>query len=599
MSLSNDLISQFVKITKDDNEKQTETTVYGTIKISDGKQYVQIDGSTLYTPISSTTTAKDGDRVTVMIKDHSAVVTGNMSAPSARQESLDSVESDLSNRIDEFGIIVADKVSTDQLDAVKADITDLTAKNATISGKLEAAEADIDTLQADNVTINEKLTAHDAEFESIDATFLTVSGQITAANAKIETLEATDADFRTLESDYATFKTTTTDNFTATNASITNLQTNKLDTTTANATFANIDFSNIGSAAIEEFFSKSGMISDLVVGEGTVTGKLVGVTIVGDLIEGGTVKADKLVILGEDGLYYKLNTNGSTVEAEQTEYNSLNGSHILAQSITASKVNVDDLVAFDATIGGFKITNSSIYSGVKESVDNTTRGIYLDNDGQISFGDADNFVKFYKDSSDNYILEVSASSLKFGASKTDVETAISDTNAAIETSADEVRSEVSENYATVGDVASLQTNAEDLNKYIADVESSLNDSVNTINDNMETLSSRVDASVTSDQVALQIQTELSNGVSKVTTSTGFVFDDTGLTINKTDTPTSTTITENGMVVTKNETGDAVLTANKDGVDAVNLKASTYLIIGTNSRFEDYGTNRTGCFWIGG
>lgn len=479
MSLSNDLISQFVKITKDDNEKQTETTVYGTIKISDGKQYVQIDGSTLYTPISSTTTAKDGDRVTVMIKDHSAVVTGNVSAPSARQESLDDVEKDLSNKIDEFGIIVADKVSTDQLDSVKADITELTAKNATITGKLEAAEADIDSLEADNVTIDNKLTAHEGKFDSIDATFVTVNGQITAANAKIETLEATDADFRTLESDYATFKTTTTDNFTATNASISSLETNKLDATTASVTYANIDFSNIGKAAIEEFFSKSGMISDLVVGEGTVTGKLVGVTIVGDLIEGGTVKADKLVILGEDGLYYKLNTNGSTVETEQTEYNSLNGSHILAQSITASKVNVDDLVAFDATIGGFKVTDNSIYSGVKESVGNTTRGIYLDNDGQVAFGDETNFVKFYKDEEGNYKLAISAESMIFSATNKSVETAIEevrdevdDTNAnivdmeaslseSIAQTKNDITTEISDNYYTkdetdtlVGDVAS-------------------------------------------------------------------------------------------------------------------------------------------------
>lgn len=461
MSLSNDLISQFVKITKDDNEKQTETTVYGTIKISDGKQYVQIDGSTLYTPISSTTTAKDGDRVTVMIKDHSAVVTGNMSAPSARQESLDSVESDLSNRIDEFGIIVADKVSTDQLNAVKADITELTTKNATITGKLEAAEADIDALEADNVTINETLTAHQGKFDSIDTTFITVNGQITAANAKIETLEATDADFRTLESDYATFKTTTTDNFTATNASISSLETNKLDAATASVTYANIDFSNIGSAAIEEFFSKSGMISDLVVGEGTVTGKLVGVTIVGDLIEGGTVKADKLVILGEDGLYYKLNTNGSTVETEQTEYNSLNGSHILAQSITASKVNVDDLVAFDATIGGFKITDSSIYSGVKESVNNTTRGIYLDNDGQVAFGDETNFVNFYKDEEGNYKLAISAESMIFSASNKSVETAI-----------EEVRDEVNDTNANIVDMEttlseSIAQTKNDINNEIA------------------------------------------------------------------------------------------------------------------------------------
>jgi hypothetical protein len=59
----------------------------------------------------------------------------------------------------------------------------------------------------------------------------------------------------------------------------------------------------------------------------------------------------------------------------------------------------------------------------------------------------------------------------------------------------------------------------------------------------------------------------------------------------------TTITENGMIVYKDN--EAVLTANNVGVEAVNLNASTYLIIGGNSRFENYGSNRTGCFWIGG
>jgi len=43
----------------------------------------------------------------------------------------------------------------------------------------------------------------------------------------------------------------------------------------------------------------------------------------------------------------------------------------------------------------------------------------------------------------------------------------------------------------------------------------------------------------------------------------------------------------------------VLTANNKGVDAKNLHATTYLIVGTSSRFEDYGYDRTGCFWIGG
>ena len=46
--------------------------------------------------------------------------------------------------------------------------------------------------------------------------------------------------------------------------------------------------------------------------------------------------------------------------------------------------------------------------------------------------------------------------------------------------------------------------------------------------------------------------------------------------------------------------EVVLTADNGGVEARNLHATTYLIIGGNSRFEDYNNgSRTGCFWIGG
>ena len=47
--------------------------------------------------------------------------------------------------------------------------------------------------------------------------------------------------------------------------------------------------------------------------------------------------------------------------------------------------------------------------------------------------------------------------------------------------------------------------------------------------------------------------------------------------------------------------DVVLTANNQGVDAKNLHATTYLIIGGNSRMESVtedGTKRTAVFWIG-
>lgn len=167
---------------------------------------------------------------------------------------------------------------------------------------------------------------------------------------------------------------------------------------------------------MEYFYAQSGLIKDVTIGDATITGELVGVTISGDLIKGNTIVAEKLVIKGSDGLYYKLNTDGMSVEKEQTDYNSLNGQIIRAKSITATKIDVKDLVAFGATIGGFKIGQDSIYSGVKESVGNTTRGIYMDNDGQFVFGDASQYVKFYRVSEGKYKLAIAVEDLFIGSS---------------------------------------------------------------------------------------------------------------------------------------------------------------------------------------
>lgn len=425
MALSSDLISQFVKVTNDNKKTVEETTVYGTIVEYEGTPYVRLDGSELLTPITTTTVVKPGERVAVMIKNHTATVTGNVTSPSAQDKDVADVlnkTKDAMDKISEFEIVVAYRVKTDELEAINATINKLQAKVAKISS-LSAVEADIENLRAEYAKLDyvqaKEVEALNAQIENIQAKF----GDF--ADISTEELEAMNADINQLKAYNADFTYVSADVLKALKASI-----NKLDVENFDAKYANIDFSNIGKAAIEQFFSKSGLIENVVVGEETVTGILVGVTIKGDLIEGGTVVADKLVIQGEDGLYYKLNTDGVTTEAEQTDYNSLNGSIITAKSITATKIAVDDLVAFGATIGGFHITNNSIYSGAKTTVGNTTRGSYMDSDGQVAFGDGNNFIKYYRDSDGNYKLALSAASIVFAASKKDVETAISDAHAA-------------------------------------------------------------------------------------------------------------------------------------------------------------------------
>lgn len=449
MGLSSDLISQFVKATKDTEPTKTETTRYGTV-VYNGKPYVKLDGSDLLTPVSTTTSVADGERVAVTIQNHTATVTGNMSSPSASSSDVQ----DIADEISEFEIIIADKVSTSELDAATARIDSLVSDNITIKQTLTANEADISDLKAENATITEKLTATEANISKLQTEKLDANiADITYAT--ITDLEATNADIHNLEATYGEFEVLATNKFAAIEADIENLDVDNL-----NAKYANIDFSNIGEAAIKNFYATSGIIEDLVISDGTITGNLVGVTIKGDLIEGGTVVADKLVVKGEDGLYYKLNTDGVTTEAEQTEYNSLNGSVITAKSITATKISVDDLVAFDATIGGFNITENSIYSGVKESVNNATRGVYLDNDGQVAFGDSDSYIKYYKDSDGTYKLAISAENITFGTSKKTIETAI-----------DEKNEELKENIQS--EIDNVQTDADEAQTIANDTEARL------------------------------------------------------------------------------------------------------------------------------
>lgn len=147
--------------------------------------------------------------------------------------------------------------------------------------------------------------------------------------------------------------------------------------------------------------------------------------------------------------------------------------------------------------------------------------------------------------------------------------------------------------------SSIQTNADSISAYVKELETTVKTDIDSLSNNLETISNEVNLQLTNNEANISIINEtLQNGVTKVKTSTGFKFDDEGLNISKSGSKTNTQITENGMTVNNTESGDKMLSANKDGVDAKNLRASTYLIVGGRSRFENYGTNRTGCFWIG-
>ena len=147
--------------------------------------------------------------------------------------------------------------------------------------------------------------------------------------------------------------------------------------------------------------------------------------------------------------------------------------------------------------------------------------------------------------------------------------------------------------ASVSQITEVQTG---ISSSLTDLQNAFTDQNNTNAEQFDTLTQKVENSMTADQVRLAISTEMSKGVNKVTTSTGFTFNEAGLTISKSDSEITTNIDEDGMSIYKNN--EEVLTADNTGVTQINATIKQYLIVGKNSRFEDYGSDRTGCFWIG-
>ena len=186
----------------------------------------------------------------------------------------------------------------------------------------------------------------------------------------------------------------------------------------------------------------------------------------------------------------------------------------------------------------------------------------------------------------------------FGKSFAEIIGLIDDTRDKVDSDYSELRSEVTEQSTSIRrDTEQIVLQA---TKSVQDVEKKVNDGLGAANDSIRVLSSTVEQKITAEQMSVTIQQELAKGVDRVETSTGYVFDAEGLKINKSGSGMSNLLDNTGMYVKRD--GEDVLTANSEGVSAKDLHAKTFLKIGSGDgrcRFEDYGTNRIGCFWTGG
>lgn len=154
----------------------------------------------------------------------------------------------------------------------------------------------------------------------------------------------------------------------------------------------------------------------------------------------------------------------------------------------------------------------------------------------------------------------------------------------------------SETAANRESIAALEMTTDSIITTVKRVEEQIDGSLDGLEEELEEIiTNKVEAAITAENLKVTVEQILENGVDKVYTTTGYSFDADGLKISKSGSEMESILDEDGLKVYRNNT--EVLTADNTGVNGINMTVRQYLIVG-GSRFEAYGPDRTGCFWVG-
>lgn len=408
MSLSDELVSQLVKAASSTEKKQTESTVYGVIVKQGDAVYVKVDGSDGLTPVSTTADVSDGERVTVLIKDHMATITGNVSSPSAKNSTVN----DLSSSFAEFK-----KVSTENLNATNAEITNLWAKNAEIAGNISAHSATIEELKAKDVEITGTLEANAAEIKDIKATTITAESAdlkfATIENLDVvrqdvfdlnatygdfvdltaQNLEAVDANIKNLDA-----KMATVDDLTAATARIDTLETTSLTAENADLKYATIENLNAATAEIDNLEANKATVDQLIAAQARI-----------GTLEANSLTADSAVIVNLQADIADIDVLKSDVaEIDTLMFGSASGNTIqtsFANAVIAQLGDAQIKSAMIESVSAAKLDVGSINTN-KVSV-KSEDGKLVISDETIQISDSTRVrVQIGKDAEDDYSINI-------------------------------------------------------------------------------------------------------------------------------------------------------------------------------------------------
>ncbi len=253
-----------------------------------------------------------------------------------------------------FDNLVATKATIDTLNATKAFIDDLTSKNVT-TDKIVAGTAIVEALNTNKISAEDVASNH-IYVNSLEGVYANVD-ELVADLAKIKELNVEDltaklAEIDTLDTKYA-----------------------KIDMTNVNE--ASITTALIQDAAITEAKIMDGAIHAAQIADATITAAKIH-DINADLITAGTLKTERLLLVDNE-------TGETSIVKAINVANGVATSVASGTKIQAESIDVVDLWALNATIGGFTIDRSSLYNA-KKAIGDPNSGVYIGLDG-VGIGD--------------------------------------------------------------------------------------------------------------------------------------------------------------------------------------------------------------------
>ena len=189
MGLSSELASQFAKVTNDSSRNTNGTKLYGTIAMLGEVPHVKLDGTEELTPISRTVEVAEGDRVEVMIANHSATVTGNLTDPSIGIMRAGNLESKITQTAEQIQLQVSDLEKnldskiTQTATEIRSEVSDLDGR---FSENITTVENGIRNDMATSLaSMSDTLTGISNDLSGLEES---TNSSISTINASIETL---------------------------------------------------------------------------------------------------------------------------------------------------------------------------------------------------------------------------------------------------------------------------------------------------------------------------------------------------------------------------------------------------------------------------